>query len=75
MRLGDEEEQKAEQLKAVQQHIPGASKQYDPWEDLFREFYHNHHFDLKNKEIAYLSDMVFQLNQMTILDVSNNKLT
>lgn len=41
LRLGEDEEFKAEQMKAVSSNIPGASKNYDPWEDYFREFYHN----------------------------------
>lgn len=71
-RLGEEEEVKAEQMKAVSSHIPGASKNYDPWEDLFREFYHNNQFDLKNKKITYISPIVFSLENMTLLDLSQN---
>lgn len=57
-------------MKAVASHIPGASKDYDPWEDLFREFYHNNQFDLKSKKLTYLNLSVFQLTSMVLLDVS-----
>jgi len=35
MRLGDEEEKQAETAKAIQMHMPGAAKGYDPWDDLY----------------------------------------
>jgi len=35
MRLGEDEEVKAETDKAIARHIPGASKGFDPWEDLY----------------------------------------
>jgi hypothetical protein len=72
MRLSDDEIQDMEKAKDVEAHIPGASGHYDPWEDLLREYYHNHQLDLKNKSITYISDAVWSYTQMTIFDLSHN---
>ena len=49
MRLGESEEEQDEKKKAIKDKLPGATRHYDPWEDLFREFHSDNELILKSK--------------------------
>ena len=62
MRLGDEEILKEERQQAKALGVPGASmmKEVDHWEVLLREFVvGNHQLDLKNKELKFISPLLW----------------
>eukprot|EP00347_Sterkiella_histriomuscorum_P009848 403339641 len=72
MRLDDGEVQIEENKQAVIKQIPGASKDFDPWDILLREFISN--TNLSENAFTDLPEDIILLKNLKQLRVQNNKL-
>jgi hypothetical protein len=70
MRLDEGEVQVEEQKQAVIKNIPGASKEYDPWDILIREFLTNTSLDLRAKGLTEISPKLWNYPYITTIDLS-----
>lgn len=70
MRLDEGEVQVEEQKQAVIKNIPGAGKEYDPWDILIREFLTNNCLDLRNKGLTEISSKLWRFDLIVSLDLS-----
>jgi hypothetical protein len=49
---------------AVIKNMPGASKDYDPWDLLLREFISNNSLDLRNKGLNEISPKLWKYENL-----------
>ncbi|CDW80826.1 leucine-rich repeat-containing protein 40-like [Stylonychia lemnae] len=75
MRLEDGEVQQEENKIAVIKHMPGASKEFDPWDTLLREFISNNSLDLRGKSLSAISPKLWNHTNLLVVDLSNNAFT
>ena len=52
--------------------MPGASKDYDPWDLLLREFVTNNTLDLRGKGITEVSPKLWKYEGLLSVDLSQN---
>ena len=50
--------------------MPGAGKEYDPWDILIREFMTNNQLDLRNKGLSEISPKLWRYDLIVSLDLS-----
>lgn len=74
LRLDVKEEEEMEMKKAQDSHLPGASSKTDPWEIYIREFYQNNQLIIQRKDIVKISDILWDYDELTLLDLSHNNI-
>lgn len=74
LRLDVSEEEEIERKKAQDAHLPGASSRTDPWEIYIREFMQNNQLIIQRKDIASISSLLWDYEDLTLLDLSHNNL-
>ena len=56
-------------------NMPGASKEFDPWDTLLREFISNNSLDLRGKSLSEISPKLWNHTNLLVVDLSNNAFT
>ncbi|CAI2384285.1 unnamed protein product [Moneuplotes crassus] len=75
LRLDVKEEEKLERKKAQDRQLPGASSRADPWEIYLREYFHNNQLILQRKSVLSISPILWDYDELTLLDLSHNEIT
>mmetsp|Transcript_40458 Transcript_40458/g.38953 ORF Transcript_40458/g.38953 Transcript_40458/m.38953 type:complete len:254 (-) Transcript_40458:75-836(-) len=71
-RIDEGEVQQEEQKQAVIKNMPGAKGQFDIWDSLLREFIQGSSIDLRNKGLESISEKLWKLEHLTVVDLSTN---
>ena len=74
LRLDVKEEEEIELKKAQDAHLPGASSRSDPWEIYIRENLVNNQLIIQRKDIASISSLLWDYDDLALLDLNHNNL-
>lgn len=74
LRLDVKEEEEIELKKAQEAHLPGASLRTDPWEIYIRENLQNNQLIIQRKDIATISSLLWDYDDLGLLDLNHNNL-
>ena len=74
LRLDTKEEEEYEIKKAQDAHLPGVSSTVDQWDIYIREFLHNNQLVMQRKDISTISDILWDYDEITMLDLTHNNL-
>jgi Leucine-rich repeat (LRR) protein len=74
LRIDSKEEEERELKKAQDSHMPGASSKHDPWIMYIRDNFQNNQLIIQRKDLVSISDVVWDYDELILLDLSHNSL-